>query len=204
MADEQNNIVAASSGPASAAPELDLDDREGMDWFIIQVYANNENRVKLTIEERIRSFKLEHLFGKVMVPEESVVEVVKGEKKTTRRKFFPGYLLVQMALTDETWQLVKATPRVNGFLGGDKNRPVPVTKSDILRMTNRIKEGGAKPKQKYSFTEGENIRVLDGPFANFNGVVEEVKPDKGKVRVMVSIFGRSTPVELDFAQVEKV
>lgn len=204
--DEQTNDSSATASPQVeiTRPDLQLDDREGMDWFILQVYANYENKVKLGLEERIRTHKMEDVFGKIIIPEESVVEVVKGEKKTTRRKFFPGYILVQMALTDESWQLVKNTPKVNGFIGGDKSKPMPISKGDILKMTTRIQEGGSKPKPKFNFSEGETVRVMDGPFSNFSGVVEEVRPEKGKLRVSVSIFGRSTPVELDFGQVEKV
>jgi transcriptional antiterminator NusG len=128
---------------------------------------------------------------------------VKGVKRTTKRRFFPGYILVKMILTDETWHIVKNTPKVTGFVG-DKVKPVPVSESEIMRMTNRIVEGQAKPRPKVSFQEGETVKVVDGPFSNFNGTVEEVNQDKGKVKVLVSIFGRSTPVELDFIQVEKV
>jgi len=174
-----------------------------MAWYVVHTYSGYENKAKLALEERIRAHKKEAFFGEIIVPEENVVELVKGQKKTTKRRFFPGYILVKMVLTDETWHIVKNTPKITGFVG-DKIKPVPVPESDVQKMTNRIAEGQAKPRPRISFTEGENVRVIDGPFSNFNGVVEDVNPDKGKVKVLVSIFGRSTPVELDFIQVEKI
>ena len=174
-----------------------------MAWYVVHTYSGFEHKVKLSLEERSKSLKKEQFFGEVVVPEENVVELVKGQKRTTKRRFFPGYILVKMILTDETWHIVKDTPKVTGFVG-DKIKPVPVPESEIQKMTNRIVEGQAKPRPKVSFIEGENVKVVDGPFSNFNGVIEEVNPDKGKVKVLVSIFGRSTPVELDFIQVEKI
>lgn len=174
-----------------------------MSWYVVHTYSGYENKAKLALEERVKSAKKEALFGEVIVPEENVVELVKGQKKTTKRRFFPGYILVRMVLTDETWHIVKNTPKITGFVG-DKVKPVPVPEADVLKMTNRIAEGQVKPRPRISFQEGENVRVIDGPFSNFNGVVEDVNPDKGKVKVLVSIFGRSTPVELDFIQVEKI
>ena len=174
-----------------------------MSWYVVHTYSGYENKAKLALEERVKSAKKESLFGEVIVPEENVVELVKGQKKTTKRRFFPGYILVQMVLTDETWHIVKNTPKITGFVG-DKIKPVPVPDSDVQKMTNRIAEGQVKPRPRISFQEGESVRVIDGPFSNFNGTVEDVNPDKGKVKVLVSIFGRSTPVELDFIQVEKI
>jgi transcription termination/antitermination protein NusG len=176
---------------------------EGMAWYVVHTYSGYENKAKLALQERIKTAKKEAQFGEIIVPEENVVELVKGQKKTTKRRFFPGYILVQMVLNDETWHIVKNTPKITGFVG-DKIKPVPVPESDVQKMTNRIAEGQAKPRPRISFQEGENVRVVDGPFSNFNGVVEDVNPDKGKVKVLVSIFGRSTPVELDFIQVEKI
>ncbi len=173
-----------------------------MSWYVVHTYSGYEHKVKLSLEERIRNNKKEAFFTEVVVPEENVVELVKGQKRTTKRRFFPGYILVKMHLTDETWHIVKNTPKVTGFVG-DKLRPHPVPESEIQKMTNRIVEGQAKPRPKVSFQEGESVKVVDGPFANFSGLVEEVNQDKGKVKVLVSIFGRSTPVELDFIQVEK-
>jgi transcriptional antiterminator NusG len=174
-----------------------------MAWYVVHTYSGYENKAKLALEERVKSAKKEAFFGEVIVPEENVVELVKGQKKTTKRRFFPGYILVKMILNDETWHIVKNTPKITGFVG-DKIKPVPVPESDVQKMTNRIAEGQVKPRPRISFSEGENVRVIDGPFSNFNGVVEDVNPDKGKVKVLVSIFGRSTPVELDFIQVEKI
>lgn len=174
-----------------------------MSWYVVHTYSGFEHKVKVSLEERVKSLKRESFFQEVVVPEENVVELVKGQKRTTKRRFFPGYILVKMILTDETWHIVKNTPKVTGFVG-DKLKPVPVSEAEIQKMTNRIVEGQAKPRPRISFSEGENVRVVDGPFSNFNGVIEEVNQDKGKVKVLVSIFGRSTPVELDFIQVEKV
>jgi transcriptional antiterminator NusG len=174
-----------------------------MNWYVVHTYSGFENKAKLALEERIKSGKKEAFFGEVIVPEENVVELVKGQKKTTKRRFFPGYILVKMILNEETWHIVKNTPKITGFVG-DRLKPVPVPESEVQKMTNRIAEGQVKPRPRISFAEGENVRVIDGPFSNFNGIVEDVNPDKGKVKVLVSIFGRSTPVELDFIQVEKI
>jgi transcription termination/antitermination protein NusG len=175
-----------------------------MAWYVVHTYSGYENKAKVALEERARSLKMKDFFGEVVVPEENVVELVRGQKRTTKRQFFPGYILVKMILNDETWHIVKDTPRITGFVGGNKVKPQPVPQSEVEKMTNRIAEGQVKPRPKISFVEGENVRVMDGPFSNFNGVVEEVNYDKGKVKVLVSIFGRSTPVELDFIQVEKL
>lgn len=174
-----------------------------MAWYVVHTYSGYENKAKIALEERIKSLKKELLFGEVIVPEENVVELVKGQKRTTKRRFFPGYILVKMVLTDETWHIVKDTPKITGFVG-DKIKPVPIAEAEVQKMTNRMAEGQSKPRPRVSFIEGENVRVVDGPFSNFNGSIEEVNQDKGKVKVLVSIFGRSTPVELDFIQVEKV
>ena len=183
--------------------EQSTQSKQDMAWYVVHTYSGYENKAKLALEERIKSAKKEQEFGEIIVPEENVVELVKGQKKTTKRRFFPGYILVKMTLNDETWHIVKNTPKITGFVG-DKVRPVPVPESDVQKMTNRIAEGQVKPRPRISFSEGENVRVVDGLFSNFNGVVEDVNPDKGKVKVLVSIFGRSTPVELDFIQVEKI
>ena len=174
-----------------------------MNWYVVHTYSGFEHKAKIALEERVKTQKMGAFFQEVLVPEENVVELVKGQKKTTKRRFFPGYILVKMILTDETWHVVKNTPKVTGFVG-DKLKPVPVPETEVLKMTNRIADGQVKPRPRVSFKEGENIRVVDGPFSNFNGVVEDVNHDKGKVKVLVSIFGRSTPVELDFIQVEKI
>jgi transcriptional antiterminator NusG len=174
-------------------------------WYAVHTYSGFENKVKKSLEERVRQEALEDSVGEILIPMEQVVEMVKGEKKTSKRKFFPGYVLVQMEMNDRTWHLVKGTPKVTGFVGNAK-RPeevVAIRDDEVSRLTAQISEGTLKPKPKVQFDEGDQVRVIDGPFANFNGTVEEVKPDKGKVRVLVSIFGRATPVELDFMQVEK-
>ena len=172
-------------------------------WYVVHTYSGFEHKAKLALEERIKSLKQEAFFSEIIVPEENVVELIKGQKKTTKRRFFPGYILVKMVLTNETWHIVKETPKITGFVG-DKIKPVPVAESEVQKMTSRIAEGQIKPKPRISFSEGESVRVIDGPFANFTGIVEDVNQDKGKLKVLVSIFGRSTPVELDFIQVEKI
>ncbi len=183
--------------------QLSISDSTEMNWYVVHTYSGYEHKAKLALEERIKSFKKDPFFGEIVVPEENVVELVKGQKRTVKRRFFPGYILVKMILTNETWHIVKETPKITGFVG-DKVKPVPVAETEVQKMTNRIAEGQMKPKPRVSFAEGENVRVVDGPFANFNGVVEDVNQDKGKLKVLVSIFGRPTPVELDFIQVEKI
>ncbi|HEY5997575.1 MAG TPA: transcription termination/antitermination protein NusG, partial [Candidatus Deferrimicrobiaceae bacterium] len=191
------------NGPGGTAAELEI--RMAKKWYVVHTYSGFENKVKKSLEERIRQESLEDFFGETLIPMEVVQEMVKGEKKTSKRKFFPGYILVNMEMTDASWHLVKGTPKVTGFVGSAKNpRDVPsITDAEVQRLTTQISEGSLKPKPKVQFEEGDQVRVVDGPFSNFNGTVEEVKPDKGKVRVLVSIFGRATPVELDFMQVEK-
>ena len=179
------------------------DSGSAMNWYIVHTYSGYEHKAKVALEERVKSLRKEALFGEVIVPEENVVELVKGQKRTTKRRFFPGYILVKMILNDETWHIVKNTPKITGFVG-DKIRPVPIAEAEVQKMTNRIAEGQAKPRPRVSFNVGESVRVVDGPFSNFSGTIEDVNPDKGKVKVLVSIFGRSTPVELDFIQVEKI
>ncbi|MBY0370804.1 transcription termination/antitermination protein NusG [bacterium] len=175
---------------------------EGFKWYVVHTYSGYEQKAKLALQERIRQYKMDASFAEVLIPSENVIELVRGEKKTTSRKFFPGYMLVKMILNDNTWHLVKSTPKITGFVG-NAVRPPAVPEEEVSRITNQMTEGTLKPRPKVQFEEGESVRVVDGPFVNFNGVVEEVKPDKGKLRVLVSIFGRSTPVELDFVQVEK-
>jgi len=170
-------------------------------WYGVHTYSGFENKVKLSLQERIRNQGLEEFFGEVLIPSETVVELKKGEKRTSSRKFFPGYILVNMELNDETWHVVKETSKVTGFVGG--NNPFPIPDEEVNKITRRMEEGAEKPKPKVLFEVGETVRVIDGPFLNFAGVVEDVKPEKAKLRVMVSIFGRATPVELEFMQVEK-
>jgi len=173
-------------------------------WYVVHTYSGFENKAKKSLEEKIRMEGLVEQFGEILIPMEVVQEMVKGEKKTSKRKFFPGYILVQMEMNDRTWHLVKNTPKVTGFVGAAANeQPPPITDAEVQRLTTQMSEGALKPKPKVQFEEGDTVRVIDGPFANFNGSVEEVNPEKGRVKVLVSIFGRATPVELDFMQVEK-
>ena len=172
-----------------------------MKWYVVHTYSGHENRAKLSLLERIRTNKMEDSFGEVLIPTESVLEVVKGQRRTSTRKFYPGYMFVQMKLDERSFHLVKSTPKITGFLGGTS--PTPVPERDITGIHDAMTEGKGKPKPKVVYEQGDTVRVIDGPFASFSATVEEVKPDKQKVRVLVSIFGRATPVELDFAQVEK-
>jgi transcriptional antiterminator NusG len=171
-------------------------------WYIVHTYSGHEAKAKQALLERARALGKAEAFDEVLIPEENVVEVVKGEKRTSKRKFFPGYILVHMDLNEETWHIVKDTPKITGFVGGGTNPP-SISDEEVARMTQQIKEGAVKPKPKIRFEEGENVRVISGPFANFQGFVDEVRPDKEKVRVMVQVFGRATPVELDYTQLEK-
>lgn len=172
-------------------------------WYIVNTQTGCESTAKTAIEERVRSQKMEQFFGQILIPSENVVELVKGQKQTKSRKFFPGYMFVQMFLNDETWHLVKHSSKVTGFVGGAKTRPPEVPEAEVLRVTQQMAGVAEKPKQKVKFSVGENVTVVDGPFSNFSGTVEEINEDKAKVKVLVSIFGRPTPVELDFIQVEK-
>jgi len=159
--------------------------------------------VKLALEERIKNEGKQDFFGQILVPTEKVIELVKGQRKASSRKFYPGYILVQMELNDETWHLVRHTPKVTGFIGSQE-RPIPLSEDEAQTIIQQMEEGAHKPRPKYRFERGDEVRVVDGPFASFNGVIDEVMPDKGKVRVLVSIFGRSTPVELDLVQVNRI
>lgn len=173
-----------------------------LEWYVVHAYSGFEMKAKQALEERVRMNKMERYFGEVHVPQETVVELVKGQKKTSNRKFFPGYILVQMVLNQDSWHLVKETPKITGFVG-DATDPAPMTEEEVKRVLNQVEEGAASPRSKMSFEQGETVKVIDGPFTDFNGTIEEVKPEKGKVKVLISIFGRATPVELDFMQVEK-
>ena len=172
-------------------------------WYIVNVHTGCEAMAKSAIEERIRSQKQESNFGEILIPSENVVQLVKGQKQTKSRKFFPGYIFVNMVLSDETWHLVRHSSKVTGFVGGQKTRPPEVPENEVLRVTQQMTVGAEKPRAKINFSQGESVTVVDGPFSNFNGTVEEINEEKGKVKVLVSIFGRPTPVELDFIQVEK-
>ena len=172
-----------------------------LQWYVVHAYSGFENQVKRALEERITRAGMKDSFGEILVPTEEVVEMREGAKRRSERKFFPGYVLVKMDLTDDVYHLIKNTPKVNGFVGG--RHPSPVPEREISAIEQQVEEGAAKPKPRVEFEKGDHVRVTDGAFANFTGTIEEVNPDKHKVRVLVSIFGRATPVELDYIQVEK-
>jgi len=174
-----------------------------MRWYVVHAYSQYENSVMRALRERIVRAGLEDKFGDILVPTEEVVEIKEGVKRTTERKFFPGYVLVQMEMSEDTWHLVKSTPKVLGFIGGTPDKPAPISEKEANSILNRVEEAVEKPKPKTLYEPGEAVRVTDGPFADFSGVVEEVNYDKNRLRVAVLIFGRSTPVELEFSQVEK-
>ena len=172
-------------------------------WYVIHTYSGFERKVKLSIEEQFGHSSYGDRFDEVVIPTEEVVEVRKGKKKVSSRKFFPGYILISVDMNQDIWYMIKNTPKVTGFLGSSAD-PVPLSGEEVKVIMDQIKGESARPKPKFSFEKGESVRVIDGPFLNFNGVVEDVNQDKGKVRVMVSIFGRATPVELEFPQIERV
>jgi transcriptional antiterminator NusG len=174
-----------------------------LQWYVVHAYSGFENQVKRTLQERITRSGMQDKFGDILVPTEEVVEMRDGAKRKSERKFFPGYVLVQMEMNDDTWHLVKDAPKVMGFIGGTSDRPAPISQHEADSILQRVQEGADKPKPKVLFEVGEVVRVIDGPFNDFNGVVEEVNYDKSRLRVSVLIFGRSTPVELEFGQVEK-
>jgi transcriptional antiterminator NusG len=188
----EEGTTAPVAGPANVV----------LKWYIVHTYSGHENKARLSLLERVRNANLNDFFGDVLVPTESVNEMVKGQRRTTTRKFFPGYMFVQMHMDDRTFHLVKNTPKITGFLGGTK--PTPVPEQEITGVKSNVSDG-QKPrvKAKVSYEVGDTVRVIDGPFSNFSASVEEVKPEKQKLKVLVSIFGRATPVELDFNQVEK-
>jgi transcriptional antiterminator NusG len=175
-----------------------------LNWYVVHAYSNYENKVKLALEEKIELEGMQEQFGKVLVPTEEVVEMRMGQQRKSERKFFPGYVLVQMELNDDTWHLVRNIPRVLGFIGGTKDKPAPISEKEANAILNRVEEGVNKPRPKILFEVGEVLRVIDGPFNDFNGNVEEVNYEKSRLKVSVLIFGRSTPVELSFGQVEKI
>ena len=174
-----------------------------MRWYVVHAYSGMEKAVERNIRENIARTGMDAKFGRILVPTEEVVEMKNGQRRTTERRFFPGYVLVEMIMDDETWHLVKHTSKVTGFVGGSRNRPAPISEQDVMKIVNQMQEGSDKPRHKVEFMVGELVRVKDGPFTDFNGSVEEVNYEKNKVRVSVTIFGRSTPVELEFGQVEK-
>lgn len=174
-----------------------------MHWYVVHTYSGYEKQVVRSLQEHIRNAGMQDKFGEILVPTEEVVEMKSGQKRTSERKFFPGYVLVKMEMDDETWHLVKSIPKVSGFIGGSGTKPTPITDKEAQAILQQVKEGVEKPRPKFSFQAGEQVRVIDGPFQDFNGTVEDVNYEKSKLRVSVSIFGRMTPVELEFSQVEK-
>lgn len=186
-------IASASSQGASG------DDKK---WYVVHTYSGYENKAKQALEERIKREGLEAMFGQILIPTEEVVEMKQGKRRTSKRKFFPGYMLVEMLMTEATWYLVKSTPKITGFVGG-ATKPPPIPDIEVKRITHQVAEGSERIKPKVAFDKGDSVHVIDGPFANFNGIIDEVETEKGKLRVLVSIFGRATPVEMEFVQVEK-
>lgn len=174
-----------------------------MRWYVVQAYSGFEKAVVRSLKEHIRNAGMEDKFGEILVPTEEVMEMKSGQKRTSERKFFPGYVLVKMEMDDETWHLVKGVPKVSGFIGGSGSKPTPITDKEADAILRQVQEGVEKPRPKFSFMAGEQVRVIDGPFQDFNGTVEDVNYEKNKLKVSVSIFGRQTPVELEFSQVEK-
>jgi transcriptional antiterminator NusG len=184
--------------PATVAPATNKR------WYVVHAYSGMEKAVERNLRERIDRSEMQDKFGRILVPMEEVVELKNGKKSVSERRFFPGYVLVEMEMADDTWHLVKHTSKVTGFVGGAKNRPSPISEAEVLKIVHQMQEGVEKPRPKVQWEVGELVRIKEGPFTDFNGAVEDVNYDKSKVRVSVTIFGRATPVELDFAQVEKV
>jgi len=194
MTEELNTpVVAPSMAPAG-----------NKRWYVVHAYSGMEKAVERNLRERIDRSELQSKFGRILVPMEEVVELKNGKKSVSERRFFPGYVLVEMEMDDLTWHLVKHTSKVTGFVGGAKNRPSPISEAEVMKIVTQMQEGVEKPRPKVQWEVGETVRIKEGPFTDFNGAVEDVNYDKSKVRVSVTIFGRATPVELDFAQVEKV
>jgi len=202
MSETDNTTTTTTDG--AAAPEAPAKPvNPDLRWYVVHAYSGMEKAVERNIRERINRAGMQDMFGEILVPTEEVVEIKNGQKKTSERRFYPGYVLVQMVMNDDTWHLVKHTNKVTGFVGGAKNRPAPISEDEVAKILGQMEEGVEKPRHKVEFVVGEYIRVKDGPFTDFNGTVEEVNYEKNKVRVSVTIFGRATPVELEFSQVEK-
>jgi len=200
-----NDTVSEETAAAAQVPVPDTPPRNpDLKWYVVHAYSGMEKAVERNIQDRVQRAGMQAKFGRILVPTEEVVELGKnGKQRTTERKFFPGYVLVEMVMEDDTWHLVKHTNKVTGFVGGAHNRPAPISEADVMKIVNQMQEGAEKPRHKVEFQVGEYVRVKDGPFTDFNGTVEEVNYEKSKLRVSVTIFGRATPVELEFSQVEK-
>jgi transcriptional antiterminator NusG len=199
VADEpKDNSMDMSTDAPGLSPEAGQ--KRSMKWYVVQVYSGFEQKVKLSLAERIRQANMDDSFGDILIPTETVQDS-QGGRRVSSKTFYPGYIFVQMAMGDEAWHIVRDTPKVTGFVGGRKPQPVPAP--EIQSVVQQVEEGAAKPRPRVMFSAGDHVRVNDGAFANFTGTIEEVKPEKQKVRVLVSIFGRATPVELDYSQVEK-
>ena len=206
MSDPNENLANLVTGdaPEEAVSPMAASERTNLRWYVVHAYSGMEKAVERNLRERIDRSGMQDKFGRILVPMEEVVELKNGKKTVTERRFFPGYVLVEMEMADDSWHLVKHTSKVTGFVGGAKNRPSPISEAEVLKIVNQMQEGVEKPRPKVEWSVGEMVRVKEGPFTDFNGAVEDVNYDKSKVRVSVTIFGRATPVELDFGQVEKV
>ena len=195
------DIASEATQAAEAAPAAPASTKR---WYVVHAYSGMEKTVERNLRERIERSEIAHKFGKILVPMEEVVELKNGKKSVSERRFFPGYVLVEMDMDDDSWHLVKHTAKVTGFVGGAKTRPSPISEAEVQKIVHQMQEGVEKPRPKVEWVVGELVRVKEGPFTDFNGAIEDVNYDKSKVRVSVTIFGRATPVELDFAQVEKI
>ena len=196
-----SDIIDNTAADAAATPTASVN--PDLRWYVVHAYSGMEKAVERNIRESIARAGMENKFGRILVPTEEVMEMKNGQRRTAERKFFPGYVFVEMVMDDESWHLVKHTNKVTGFVGGAKNRPAPISEAEVQKIVSQMQDGADKPRHKVEFMVGELVRVKEGPFTDFNGSVEEVNYEKSKVRVSVTIFGRSTPVELEFSQIEK-
>jgi transcription termination/antitermination protein NusG len=201
---DQNLLPDAMPAEIPAETPVSFAPASNKRWYVVHAYSGMEKAVERNLRERIDRSGMQDKFGRILVPMEEVVELKNGKKSVTERRFFPGYVLVEMEMADDSWHLVKHTNKVTGFVGGAKNRPAPISEAEVMKIVSQMQEGIEKPRPKVEWSVGEMVRVKEGPFTDFNGAVEDVNYDKSKVRVSVTIFGRATPVELDFGQVEKV
>ena len=206
VTDEEATEDAVAESPDVSEEEeaetVEEKDKTGMSWFVLHTYSGYEKKVALALRERLKQHGMADKAGDILVPEEDVLEVRSGKRRISRRKFFPGYIMIEMVMDEKTWYIVKETPRITGFLGD--THPIALAPDEVSRLKDQLSGAAEKPRPKYEYEVGESVRVIDGPFANFAGVLDEVNSERAKVKVMVSIFGRSTPVELEFSQIEKV